>query len=212
MDILDRHFEGKRHVIWDWNGTLLNDLEHALKSGNVLLKEEGLPQVSLEEYRKHFGFPVIEYYRRLGFDVSADNFRKLSHRFQELFAGGLGTCELWPGVREILARVKASGRMQSILSASEQGVLELSIKHFGIAEHFDHLTGIFNKEAAGKVDRGHELIKKAGVPPEETILIGDTDHDFEVAEALGIDVILVEHGHQTPERLRAVHHKVLKVL
>lgn len=212
MLILDQYFKNKKHVIWDWNGTLLNDIDHAVECGNVLLAEAGLNAVSQEEYKKHFGFPVVEYYRRLGFDVSPANFSKLSHRFNEMFKGGLGKCELWPGVLEILKAVKASGRMQSILSASEQGILELSIQHFGIGEHFDHLQGIHNKEAHGKIDRGHELIKKAGVPKEDTILIGDTDHDHEVAGALGIDVILVDHGHQHPDRLRAIHHQVLKVL
>ncbi len=66
--------------------------------------------------------------------------------------------------------------------------------------------------AGSKVARGRELIARVNEPLEQTVLIGDTDHDLEVGKALGIDVILVDHGHQDILRLQKVHSKVLKVL
>lgn len=211
MNALHPHLEDKKHIIWDWNGTLLGDVDHAVTINNRMLEEEGLKPVTKDFYLKNFKFPVIEYYRDLGFDVSPEYFHHLCEKFNDYFQGGLGACGLQPGAVETLAHVKSRGILQSVLSASQQQVLEKSIKHFEIEKYFDHLIGIADKKAGSKVDRGRELIGKTGVKREETILIGDTDHDHEVAEALGIDLILVEHGHQCPTRLRAIHHKVIQV-
>ena len=211
MEALHPHLETKRHIIWDWNGTLLSDIEHAVRSVNRLLREEMLDETNVEAYKKIFGFPVVDYYKVLGFDTTPWKFNELCERFNDYFHEDLHLCELWPGARETLAHVHRSGKTQSLLSASEHGLLLKSVKMFQIEEFFHHVHGIADKKAGSKVDRGHELMKKAGVAPEHTIMIGDTDHDLEVGQALGIDVILVEHGHQCPTRLRAVHHNVLKI-
>jgi len=202
----------KSHVIWDWNGTLLRDIEHAVQVTNRLLKEENLPTTNVETYLNIFGFPVIDYYRRLGFNVAPEKFKDLCERFNSHFVAGVLECGLWPGAVDTLAAVKREGKTQSVLSASEQGILEHQMKIFELNQYFDHVTGIADKAAGSKVARGHELMEKAGVAASDTIMIGDTDHDLEVGEALGIDVILVEHGHQHPERLRRVHDKVLKLI
>jgi phosphoglycolate phosphatase len=191
---------------------LLSDLEHAVEVVNRLLQEEGLQAIDREAYRKVFGFPVIEYYKKLGFDTSPTNFQKLCDRFNTYFHDGLANCDLWPGVKPLLTEIKAEGRTQSLLSASEHNYLLHSIRAYDVEHLFDNVFGVFNKLAASKVARGHELMQVAGIDPAHTIMIGDTDHDLEVGDALGIDVILVEHGHQCPTRLREVHHAVLKVL
>jgi phosphoglycolate phosphatase len=212
MKALHSHLEEKNHVIWDWNGTLLSDIDLAVTAVNRLLQEENLKTTDLDSYKKIFGFPVIDYYKRLGFDTSPAKFHELCERFNDYFHEGLAACSLWPGVRETLAHIHQSGKMQSILSASEQQLLNQSIKLFQIEEFFHNVFGIADKKAGSKVDRGRELMNKSGVAKSDTILIGDTDHDLEVGHALGIDVILVDHGHQCETRLKAIHSKVLKVL
>lgn len=211
MNKLSAHLQTKQHVIWDWNGTLLSDLDHALASVNRLLAEEGLPQTTAEAYKQIFGFPVVDYYAELGFDTSPRNFLQLCERFNTYFYEGLKSCRLWPGARELLGEIKLSGKKQSLLSASEHAMLLESVKLFGVERLFDHVFGIYDKTATSKVDRGLELMRVAGVDPKHTVLIGDTDHDLEVGEAMGVDVILVTHGHQCPTRLRAKHHTVVDV-
>lgn len=212
MHDIHSHIEGKSHVIWDWNGTLLADIDHAVATVNQLLVEEGLPPTTVDQYKKMFGFPVIDYYRKLGFQVSMERFKEISERFQQIFHDGLDQCELWPGVRDVLSEIKKSGRRQSVLSASEHNLLQWSLKKFDVFHLFDHVMGIADKMATSKVEFGHKLMDLAKIPAEQTVLIGDTDHDLEVAKALGIDMILVEHGHQCPTRLRDIHHTVVKVI
>lgn len=211
MEKLHDYINDKDHVIWDWNGTLLADLDHAITTVNRLLTEENLKTISLEEYKKSFGFPIVDYYRRLGFDISPENFLQLCERFNRYFYEGLHLCDLWPGVRETLAYVKGNGKTQSLLSASEHTMLLDSVRWFKLEHLFDHVVGIHDKTASSKVARGIQLIERVSVSRDRTVLIGDTDHDLEVAEALEIDAILVEHGHQCPTRLRLLHNHVVKV-
>jgi phosphoglycolate phosphatase len=211
MKALHPYLETKKHIIWDWNGTLLRDIEHAVRTTNRLLKEENLPPMNVDRYKQIFRFPVIDYYRDLGFDTSPEKFLEICERFNRYFLEGVEACGLWPGADQTLAHVKKSGKVQSILSASEQTVLNQQVKLFVLEHYFDHVAGLPDKSAGSKVDQGHRLMEKVGIPAQHTLMIGDTDHDLEVAKALGIDIILVEHGHQCEKHLRRIHHTVLKI-
>jgi phosphoglycolate phosphatase len=98
-----------------------------------------------------------------------------------------------------------------VLSATDQFNLDSMMDHFELRHIFKFTYGIDNKFAASKVNRGHELMSQSKFSQSETVLIGDTRHDLEVAEALGIDAILVSHGHQCATRLRGGRHVVIDV-
>ena len=211
MHPLSDVFSGKDHIIWDWNGTLLRDIDHAVEVVNLMLGENNLPLTDVERYKKLFRFPVIDYYRDLGFDTSPESFARLCERFNDLFYAGLDRCEIWPEMIPILEETKRAGKRQSVLSASEQNMLNHSVKKFGVGHLFDHVYGIGDKMAASKVSSGLRLMAETQSDPDRTILVGDTDHDVEVGEAMGIDVVLVEHGHQCAIRLRELHPHVVNV-
>ncbi len=101
-------------------------------------------------------------------------------------------------------------RKQSILSAAAQWHLDDWVKKFDIHHYFDHIFGIGDHNASSKLDRGKELIELADVCPSQTILVGDTDHDLDVGNELGIDVLLVANGRQSYERLSAIHPNVIE--
>ncbi len=85
------------HVIWDWNGTLLNDVPHAVDTINFLLGPRGLPLMSIERYREIFSFPIRRYYETLGFDLQAESFADLCDQFIDRFMAKVGECALAPG-------------------------------------------------------------------------------------------------------------------
>jgi phosphoglycolate phosphatase len=189
------------HVIWDWNGTLVDDVDIAVESVNVLLTENGLPAVDVHTYRDVFGFPIRNYYQKLGFDFQKVSFEKLCERFIHEYNVQRATkAPLFHGVRELLFEIKKT-KTQSILSAATQWHLNEITEHFDIHEAFHYRFGISDHFAAGKLERGRELIKISGIPVNKTILIGDTDHDYEVATDLGISCLLVADGHQPPHKL-----------
>ena len=201
-DSIFRAIENYDHVIWDWNGTLVDDVDLAVAAVNVLLLEHGLATVTATSYREIFGFPVRTYYEKLGFDFNRATFEQLCDRFaHEYNSKRSREARLFDGVNELLMRIRKT-KTQSILSAAAQWHLDEVTEHFQIQHHFHHRYGIDNHYAASKVQRGRELVEKSGISPQRTILIGDTDHDFEVAQDLGIECLLIADGHQSAERLQ----------
>ena len=75
-------------IIWDWNGTLLNDLDLSVDSVNILLKERNLPTLTVEKYKDIFGFPVIDYYVKAGFDFEKEPFEIPAKQYVKLYAAG----------------------------------------------------------------------------------------------------------------------------
>jgi phosphoglycolate phosphatase len=203
--------EKAEHVIWDWNGTLLSDVEYAVNTVNTLLKPRGLPLLTVESYQKTFCFPIRKYYEILGFDLKNESFEKLCDTFVDAFMANIHTCDLVPGARDILKRVKSSGKIQSVLSATDQPNLEKMMTSFELKPFFDFVFGIEDKMAASKIHRGHDLLEESQIVPHKTLLIGDTDHDLEVGQALGIPVLLLAHGHQCAIKLRRIHDNVVDI-
>jgi phosphoglycolate phosphatase len=210
-DKLHHAVKGKEHIIWDWNGTLLDDVSHAVNVMNSLLEEHKLPLIDREHYRKIFDFPVLAYYQKLGFNFEKESFESLCHRFVDRFMSGFQTLPLIPEMKSVLLNLRTENRMQSILSATDQTNLDSMISHFSLTDTFKFVFGIDNKFAGSKVDRGHDLIKKSEIAKSMTVIIGDTLHDLEVARALNIDAVLIPHGHQCPSRLRSHHEVVIEI-
>lgn len=211
IDYIHKSISGKKHIIWDWNGTLLNDVDHAVNVMNSLLKEHNLASIDKARYRNIFDFPVLKYYEQLGFDFQKESFENLCHKFVDRFMSGVQQLPLIPEVKEVLNQLHKEGIAQSVLSATDQLNLDSMIDHFELKNTFKYVYGIDNKLAGSKIDRGHELIQTSKIDKSHTVIIGDTLHDLEVAEALGIDAVLISHGHQSHSRLKARHSKVIEV-
>lgn len=193
-----------KHVIWDWNGTLLNDTWLCVEVLNGLLARRGRGPISEDDYRENFGFPVIHFYDYLGFDTDVDSFDRVSREFIGDYEDRwLEECILHSDTHDVLSGMVNQGITHSVLSAARQEALEVGIRHYGIRDYFTGLVGTDNIYAEGKVARGKHWIDALPWEPSEVVMIGDTLHDFEVAEAIGTDCILLAHGHHTAERLAA---------
>lgn len=184
------------HVIWDWNGTLLDDVGWCIQVMNIMLSKRNLPVIhDRAAYHLAFGFPVIDYYRRVGFDFAKEPFETLAEEFMNLYHSDNDRFRLFDGVSEILAAVKKMELRQVILSASKLNNLRLQTNLFDIEHYFDEILGISDIYAGSKIEIGLEYMKLGGI--NKVVLIGDTVHDHEAAEALGADCVLVAHGHQS---------------
>jgi len=196
-------------VIWDFNGTLIDDVGPVVQSVNKQLEARGLPALSLERYRDVFGFPVADYYRTIGLDPDAESIDSLSEEFHTAYVPMLMDCPLHDGVVEGLEAFRDAGVRQFVLSAMEEEALRAVVGRLGIAEFFEAVYGLGDLNADSKVSRGRELLRDHRIEPRGAVMIGDTDHDAEVAEALGLGIVLVAGGHQSESRLRATGHRVL---
>ncbi len=191
-------------VLWDWNGTLLDDLDFSVHCLNLLLSEHDYQkQYTLPEYRAIFGFPIEEYYLRAGFDFNTHAFSALAARYIELFIPGSKECHTMAYARETLQRIQQAGISQVMLSASPTYILEKQVAERGLTDFFDALLGLDDIYAKSKTARGIDWINQAKIDPATAVMIGDTDHDVQVATAMGVRCILYAGGHQPRETLVA---------
>lgn len=194
-------------LLWDFNGTLLDDVQACLDALNALLRPRGIAPLTREDYRRTFRFPVAEFYRGLGM-VPADPFdwEALAESFhmRYLFSKTLAP---QPGAAEAVAAFRAAGIRQGVLSALEQGLLEIQLRQFGFADAMDFVCGSRNYDGASKEAAARALALRGPV-----VLVGDTLHDAEVARSQGWDCVLCAAGHQTEGRLRTSGFPVIPTL
>lgn len=192
-----------KHIIWDWNGTLLDDAWLCVEIMNGMLAQRDLPPLTLERYEQIFDFPVMDYYRKLGFDFAVEPFVKLSDEFMATYNRRMRECPLRAGTRDVLATGQRRGITQSILSAMMQDTLNILLDHFALREFFTSVTGLDNHHAAGKLALAQDWIAAQNLPRTAILFVGDTVHDVEVAQALGVDCVYIHSGHHSRERLAA---------
>ncbi len=190
-----------KHIIWDWNGTLFDDVELCHNIINRLLKRNEIEEISLQKYKEIFDFPVKKYYQKAGLDFKKTSFEVLGKEFMDEYEERKFESSIFNEVKNTLQTVEALGLTQSLLSAYHHDSLVKIVSHFGIGDYFIGLNGLDNIFAASKIDIGKKWIMKLGFKKGEVVLIGDTIHDFEVAEEIGADSILIASGHQSKERL-----------
>lgn len=198
-------------IIWDWNGTLLNDYQAAWKAECRLFDKIGhSPRLDIEERKKLFTMPVQEYYRRLGFDFTLSNFEELSHQWFEFYEEEIKAVTLFEGTELLLEKVRGAGKRQFILSAGPESHLVEYVNEKNLKKHFHGIYGLKGKTADCKRERGRDLFREHAPDPQKTLIIGDMVHDAEVAEDLGCHVLLVADGHQHYDVLKEKTSFVLK--
>jgi phosphoglycolate phosphatase len=199
-------------ILWDWNGTLLNDLEFCVSTINILLEKRGLPILNHHHYKEVFSFPVKDYYKTIGFDFEKEEFEIPAREFIDLYDSQVKNCRLHDSALETLQYFKEKGIRQFVLSAMKQNMLEQTLKHQNIFQFFEGVAGLNDHYAVSKIERGIQLIKEFRIEKESAWIIGDTIHDFEVAENLGIKCILIADGHQSEKRLKTTNTLLVKSL
>ncbi len=167
-----------------------------------LLKNRSKPPIKdIGAYRDVFGFTAIDYYRCIGFDFDKEPFEIPAAEFIELYHSDESRFRLFDGVTEELAKISAMGIKQAVLSASELHNLLSQIKLLGVEQFFDDIIGISNIYAESKVNIAKTYIADKKLDMEKILLIGDTIHDFDVANTLCIDCVLIANGHRNREKL-----------
>ena len=189
-----------RHIIWDWNGTLLDDTQAGVNAINAMLAARGLNQIDVPTYRDVFGFPVVDFYRTIGFPVDSENWDAVAREFHDRFLADT-TIRLHRHALLALDSFRSAGIGQSILSASEQNMLDAMLAQYGVSHYFECVYGVDNLYGHSKLELGRTLLRRLSADPDAVLLIGDSLHDHEVSQALGVRCLLIAQGHQSHARL-----------
>jgi phosphoglycolate phosphatase len=201
-----------KHLIWDWNGTLFDDVDLCVENINWLLSKYNYPQITKERYKEIFTFPVIEYYRRAGFELEELDFKKIGKEWMDRYERIKYEAKLTNGSEEIVKYFFYSGIEQSILSAYSEHTLIEIVDRFGLRKFFKNIVGLDNIYAESKIELGKKLLNKIYSNPDEILLIGDTVHDFEVSKELGCKCVLLASGHQSKNELEKCGVEVIDEL
>ena len=188
------------HILWDFNGTLINDVETSILSLNTLLKRRNMPTIdTVEQYHSVFTFPITKYYENVGFDFSVEPYDKLAIEWVKENEVNIRKARLCDGALEALEFFKNKNIPQTVISATEVNMLHGHIEHLGISHYFDEILGLDNIHAESKLKLGSAWHDRN--PDAVPLMIGDTIHDAEVARGIGYDCFLCASGHQSLETI-----------
>ena len=195
-----------KYIFWDFNGTVLDDVDLCLNILNEMLIEEQRKTIDKKTYLNLFTFPIRDYYAKV-FDLTVSDFDILAHRFIKRYQPRSLDCKLNDHVIEMIDFYHEKGYQNILLSASEEKNLLEQLDHFGIKDKFTYILGTSNIYAKSKVEVARNFIEKQKIDTINAYMIGDTLHDAEVAEKLGLKVILYSGGHQ--DKIRFKNHQTI---
>ncbi|MGE5458219.1 MAG: HAD family hydrolase [Methanococcaceae archaeon] len=196
-------------IIWDWNGTLLDDTELSVQTMNQLLQKRNMQQLTSANYKEVFSFPVKDYYRKIGFNFTSEPFEIPAIEYITIYNSRVDNCNLHNHSLTVLNYFKNRGISQFLLSAMEQEALNRCLELRQITSYFEHVSGLDNHYAVSKLENGKQMIASKNLDAHQLLLIGDTVHDFEVATALGCKCLLIANGHQSKSILESTGVPVL---
>ena len=191
-----------QYILWDWNGTLLDDLSASLEAVNMTLDVYGKKRIDLDEYKSYLDTPIYKFYEHL-FDFEKTPMNDLSMYYRKFYDELEDTIKIADGALQALQKCKEKGIKQYIISASHTDDIEKYMKKLGVTDLFDKISGSDDRKAGSKVERARLLIEEEKIPKEQCVMIGDSLHDLLTAQEIGVDVILYSGGHQAKEELLA---------
>ena len=192
------------HILWDWNGTLLDDTRAALDTLNIMLGRRHRPGIAMDFYRDHFAFPVRPFYESIGVCLEREDWDALAREYHDTYLGQRRALNV-----QAVAALEAAAAYdvrQSVVSALREDLLLGEIEAFGLTRYFTYMRGTDNLDGASKLDRARALVAelRAAEPCVRIVMIGDALHDHEVATALGVGCVLCAQGSHAAWRLEAV--------
>ncbi|WP_229400410.1 HAD family hydrolase [Micromonospora okii] len=201
----------RSHLVWDWNGTLLNDLSLVVAATNAAFASVGGPSVSADEHRVRFRRPIADYYAEvLGRAVDDEAFGELDRIFHDAYRGGLTTCAL---ADDATAAMTAWPGTQSLLSMWFHDELVPTVRTYGLTGRFARVDGLRAEVGGGR--KAESLVRHLaglGVDGREVVLIGDSIDDADAALSVGGRAVLYTGGFTDAVRLRASGHPVADTL
>lgn len=200
------------HVIWDWNGTLVDDHDIVIESVNAVMTAFDGPPVTSETYLDRYHRPVHRFYEYLlGMDITDDHWRRIDSIFNDHYHSRLHAVPLAPGAEQALESVANLGHTQSLLSMWRHDLVTREAGRHGIAGWFQRIEGNRTRSGDPKSVSLKLHLEALGLNPSDVAMIGDTLDDFDAAAAIGGHIILVT-GSQSPGKLRATGAPVVDSL
>ncbi|MFD5187502.1 HAD family hydrolase [Streptomyces sp. NPDC058357] len=199
------HGKHRTHLVWDWNGTLLDDNAAVVGATNAAFGEVGLEPITLEQYREMYCIPIPRFYERLMGRLPTDaEWERMDGIFHRYYTEQRAACGLTEGAEELLTQWQLAGRSQSLLSMYGHDQLVPVVRGYGIERRFvrvDGRTGPSGGSKARYMER--HLAALDGISAEHTVVIGDAVDDAVAAAHVGAKAVLYTGGSHSRTSLEA---------
>lgn len=201
-----------KNLIWDFNGTIIDDVQLCCDSYNFVLAAYGQPKISLQRLSEIWCLPIRNFFEHFEINNLDQVIEPICAQFHKYYSARWSACKLQPGVESLITWAKSRNMEQAVLSGHPHDYLVEMLKHFQLLSQFLKVRGVDTIVAVDKIQVGKDLLRDLGWKPEETLMLGDSNFDFETAQALGADCCLVARGIQNENRLAACGVPVYKNL
>ncbi len=181
-------------VLWDFNGTVMDDMGAAVGAVNAMQARRGLPLIDEEWYTLHLVMPLERFYSGIGFDMQKERIEEVSEEFQV-------ECRkfprpVFPEVMEALERFRRRGLRQLLFSSLHHDILTKQAEERQISAYFEEIVGRQDRTLGGKEKAAEAYFKAHGLKAEEVLVVGDLTTDYDMAAYLGCPCALIHKGHQ----------------
>jgi phosphoglycolate phosphatase-like HAD superfamily hydrolase len=199
-----------RHIVWDWNGTLLDDATLLIGAVNCALAVAGGKPITLGEHRLRYERPMRFYYeRRVGRALTDDEFSAMCTAFDRAYEAAVPTCALTVGAVDCLRSWPAT---QSLLSLADPDHLEREVDRRGLRSQFTRIDARPLGARVGKAELLSKHLSSQELAASSVVLIGDSPDDYAAARAVGAPCILYAGGYYAASRLRTTGAPVVSSL
>lgn len=194
----------RRHLIWDWNGTLLDDLGIVIRAVNHSIASFGLDPITADDYRDHYTRPVRKFYDNLfGRVIDDEEWLRLNTAFHDAYFELAVEVDLASGAYEAIDALETAGWTQSLLSMSPQDWLQGIVDRLGLSERFALVDGLSGPTGGLKANHLEEHLRVLAIAGESAVVVGDTPDDVAAARHVGATPILFHGGSHHRDVLEA---------
>lgn len=184
-----------RVVIFDWDGTLVDSVEHIAGSLHQAATELGFPSLEYEAYRDIIGLGMVEALEKLYPGISREEMNRIREGYARYFFNKVTTPQnVFEGMADVVADLRGSGRSCSVATGKSRRGLDHALGSSGLGDHFEITRCADETRSKPDPTMLEEILRFYRIEPEEAVMIGDTRYDLEMAQRIGMPSIGVEWG------------------
>jgi phosphoglycolate phosphatase len=189
-------------IIFDWSGTLVDDMPPVLEATNAVFRSCGRPTMDRDTYRREFCLPYTRFYERHAPGLTHD---ALEDTFRAAFVNSTAPVTLLPYAERFLQHSKSLGHQHIVLSSALPEAVQAQAVKFGVDRYLDVIyAGVVDKRAfIGP------MLERHGLHPENTLYVGDMVHDIETAHHADIKAVALLTGYDYAGVLEAAEPDLL---
>jgi phosphoglycolate phosphatase-like HAD superfamily hydrolase len=183
------------HLVWDWNGTLLDDLPVVIEAVNLSIGSFGVDPITADDYRDHYTRPVRHFYDSLfGRVVDDEEWLRLNTAFHDAYFELATHVDLAPGALEAMGMLEEAGWSQSLLSMSPQDWLEGVVARLELTGRFEMVDGLSGPTGGLKAAHLEDHLSMLAIEGRSVVVVGDTPDDVAAARHVGAHPVLFHGG------------------